>query len=141
MRYLCLDVGDERIGVAISDELGALARPLEVLRRASGPGSFQRLAELVHEYEVGMLVVGLPLLEDGTEGEQVRSTRAYVRGLRGHVDSPIVFWDERDSTKRAEEIMSINRRSRRRRQGGLDAVAAAVILQSYLDAQTGEGGA
>jgi putative Holliday junction resolvase len=140
MRYLALDVGDERIGVAISDELGALARPLEVLSRASGPGSFQHLAGIVYEYEVGAIVVGLPLLEDGSEGEQVRSTRAYVRGLRNHVDLPVVFWDERDSTNRAEEIMRVNR-SRRRRREGSDAVAAAVILQSYLDQRSAEGGA
>jgi putative Holliday junction resolvase len=140
MRYLALDVGDERIGVAISDELGALARPLEVLRRASGPGSFQHLAGIVREYEVGAIVVGLPLLEDGSEGEQVRSTHAYVRGLRKHVELPIVFWDERDSTNRAEEIMAVNR-SRRRRREGPDAVAAAVILQSYLDQQASEEGA
>jgi putative Holliday junction resolvase len=141
MRYLALDVGDERIGVAISDELGALARPLTVLRRESGPGSFRRLAALVSEHQVGAIVVGLPLLEDGSEGEQVRSTRAYVRGLRDHVELPVVFWDERDSTHRAEEIMSVNRRSKRRRQERLDAVAAAVILQSYLDARGSEGNA
>lgn len=133
VRYLALDVGDERIGVALSDEGGLLARPLEVVPRRPGPSSFLRIAEIIAQSGVGVVVVGLPLLPDGTEGKQVRSTRAYVRGLKAHIEVPVVYWDERGSTQRATEILVQNRRSERRRQRATDAVAAAVILQDYLE--------
>lgn len=137
MRYLALDVGDERIGVAVSDEGGALARPLETLRRVRGPASFLRLAELVAEYAVGAIVVGLPLLPGGGEGKQVQSARAYARGLEKHVQVPILFWDERDSTRRAQEALIAGGTGPHRRRQRIDAAAAAIILQDYLDEQTG----
>jgi len=146
---MALDVGDERIGVALSDQMGHLARPLEIIARRPGPSSFLRIAAIVADQGVGTIVVGLPLMPDGSEGEQVRSTRAYVDGLRQHVDVPIVMWDERLTTFRAREIiaeqdagrgargraMGDSRKARRRRHD--DAVAAAVILQEYLDAHSG----
>ena len=137
MRYLALDVGDERIGVAISDEGGTLARPMETLRRVRGPASFLRLAEIVAEYAVGTIVVGLPLLPNGEEGRQVQSTHAYVRGLETHVSVPIVYWDERFSTQRAQEALIEGGAGPRHRRQRLDAAAAAVILQDFLDEQTG----
>ena len=137
MRHLALDVGEERIGVAISDAKGYLARPLEIISRRPGPSSFLRIAEIVARNKVGLIVVGLPLLPDGSEGRQVRSTRAYVRGLEAHVDVPCAYWDERDSTRRAIQILVDNRSRRRRRRRVTDAVAAAVILQEYLDDVSG----
>ncbi len=137
MRHLALDVGDERIGVAISDQSGYLSRPLEVIPRRAGAASYARLQEIIAQHKVEMIVVGLPLLPDGREGQQARSVRAYVEGLRAHVAVPIVYWDERHSTQRAAEALRENRASRKRRQGAVDAVAAAVILQEYLDAQGG----
>ena len=137
MRCLGLDVGEERIGVAISDPGAFLARPLAVVERRPGPSSFLRIAQIVAGKGVELVVVGLPLLPDGTEGKQVRSTRAYVHGLERHVGLPIVYWDERYSTRRAREIMIENRTSRRRRERLEDAFAAAVILQDYLDEQSG----
>jgi len=103
---MALDVGDERIGVALSDQTGYLARPLEIIARRPGPSSFIRIAQIVAEQGVKTIVVGLPLMPDGSEGEQVRSTRAYVAGLTQHVDVPIVYWDERLTTFRAREIMA-----------------------------------
>ena len=138
MRYLALDVGDERIGVAISDEMGFLAHPLEVVRRSPGPSSFVHLAEIVAKEHVDLIVVGLPVLPDGSEGRQVRSTRAYVDGLNAYIEIPLVYWDERYSTNRASEIMIANRRKRKRRKTAIDAVAAAVILQEYLDSKSGD---
>jgi len=135
MRHLALDVGDERIGLAISDGLGLTARPLETIRRVSGPASFHRIARIVAEQDVDELVIGLPLLENGREGKQVASTRAYVAGLVKHVDLPIVYWDERYSSGDAQQIMIDNGRGRRRRRHSIDAVAAAVFLQQYLDEQ------
>lgn len=132
-RYLALDVGDERIGVAISDELGLLARPLGVLAREPGPGSYLRLAEIVAREGVERIIVGLPLLEGGATGKQVASMRAYVRGLVEHVRAPVVCWDERNSTARAREIVRESAKPGRPQRDDLDAVAAAVILQDYID--------
>ncbi len=132
-RYMALDVGDERIGVALSDELGMLARPLTVLARVAGPGSFLELAEIIDSKDVTRIIVGLPLREDRTPGKQVASTKAYVRGLREHVQVPIVYWDERYSTARAREIVRETSRRNRPARDDLDAVAAAVILQDYID--------
>lgn len=132
-RYLALDVGEERIGVAISDELGMLARPLTVLARVAGPSSFHELAEIIRREGVTRIVVGLPLREDRTAGKQVASTEAYVRGLSQHVQTPIVYWDERYSTDRARDILRETSRRNRPARDDLDAVAAAVILQDYID--------
>jgi putative Holliday junction resolvase len=137
VRLLALDVGDERIGVALSDERGQLARPLTVIVRRAGAASFRHIAALLDEHGVERIIVGLPLLPDGGEGRQVASTRAFVRGLERHVNVPIVFWDERDSTNEAREVMAANRPGARRRRRPEDAVAAAVILQRYLDEARG----
>ena len=148
MRFLALDVGEERIGVAVSDERGFLARPLEIIARKAGPASFQRVAALVAEYDVGLIVAGLPLLADGTEGKQARSTRAYIRGLGGHLAVAVVLWDERLSTQQARAILSEtagpsdlgdehrSHGTRKKQRRADDAVAAAVILQEYLNAQS-----
>ena len=137
-RLLALDVGDERTGVAISDEAGLLARPLEMIARKPGPGGFHRIAELVRQYDVRAIVVGLPLLPDGSEGKQVASTKAFVRGLSQHVSVPILWHDESDTTRRAREILADDGRPRKRRARLIDATAAAVLLQSYLDEQANQ---
>jgi putative holliday junction resolvase len=137
VRILALDVGDERIGVAISDQSGYLARPLEVLARSAGPASFARLVQLITSEQVSLLVVGLPLLADGSEGKQVQSVRAYMAGLVRHTACPFVYWDERYSSQQAAHILAENASRRRRRQRANDAVAAAIILQEYLDEQRG----
>jgi len=133
MRYLALDVGDARIGVAVSDAGAILARPLEVITRSRGAASFERIQALVDEYGVSTIVVGWPFLPNGSEGEQVRSTAAYLDGLRRHVSGPIIRYDERDTTNQAADLARASARSRRRRAKQLDAMAAAVILQSFLD--------
>ncbi|MFH1085890.1 MAG: Holliday junction resolvase RuvX [Chloroflexota bacterium] len=136
-RCLALDVGDERIGVAVSDAGGRIAQPLVVIRRVAGSASMQRVAQLVAEYGVERVVVGLPLLRDGSEGKQAASVRAYLRGLAAFVAAPVELYDERDSTTRAEEILRASPGGRARALRRLDAVAAAVILQDYLDEVAG----
>lgn len=133
MRYLALDVGDERIGIAVSDATGLLARPLAVILRRPGPGSFRQIIELAVAHGVEAIVVGLPLLPGGEEGKQAASVRAYVQGLREHISLPIFFQDERNTTREAEEIMAEVGHSSRRRRRLQDAVAAAVILQAFLN--------
>jgi putative Holliday junction resolvase len=132
-RYLALDVGNERIGLAISDERGQLARPLEVIARLSGHASFEYISDLVSRQAIEVVIVGWPLLADGAEGAQVRSTAAYVRGLAKYIAKPIVHCDERNSTIEANGILASDGLSRRRVRRNRDAVSAAVILQHYLD--------
>ena len=143
MRVLALDVGERRIGVAVSDPSGTIARPLQAVTRASRKEDFAAIAALVAEYDAGLVVVGRPLSLDGTEGPQARRIARYTAALANHLDVPVVAWDERYSTVSAQEILRAHSRSRARRpdrrarqdRGRVDAVAAAVILQSYLDSQ------
>ncbi len=139
-RLLALDVGERRIGVAVSDESGLLATPLTVIRRASKAEDFSRIAALVREQAVGGLVVGHPLNDDGSAGPQARRIERYAAALADALraeglDLPLTFWDESLSTQRAQEAMIAAGQRARKRQRRLDAVAAAVILQDYLDEQ------
>jgi putative Holliday junction resolvase len=133
-RILALDVGSVRIGVALSDPMGIIAQPLEVIDRRRGQ-ALARIAELVASYEVSGVVVGKPLTLRGEAGLAVEAIDAFVAELSEAVEVPITWWDERLSTAQAERAMiagGVRRGDRRQR---IDKVAAALILQSYLDAQ------
>jgi len=137
-RVLALDVGERRVGVAISDPTGVLARPLQTLVRASREEDFAAIAALVAEYGVGLVVVGQPLSLNGTIGPQARRVARYAQALAAHLPVPVVSWDERYSSVVADEMMRRSHGKRRRgirAKGDIDAVAAAVILQSYLDSR------
>jgi putative Holliday junction resolvase len=139
MKILALDVGDRRIGVAVSDETGLIAMPLSVVRRASKAEDFAKIARLVGEQGVDGLIVGHPLNDDGSAGPQAmrieRYASALAEALRTEgVDLPLILWDEHMSTRRAQEMMIAAGRKARDRRARIDAVAAAVILQDYLDA-------
>lgn len=133
-RLLALDVGERRIGVAVSDPTGIVARPLTTIVRASRKKDFKNIARLVEENQVGKVVVGLPLSLDGTEGPQAQQIRRYGERLAQTLSVPILFWDERYSTVTAKELLK-DRGKRRSAREDIDAVAAAVFLQSFLDAQ------
>ena len=135
-KLLALDLGMTRIGVAVCDPLGLAARPLEVIVRRSRREDFDRLAVLVEAEQVSAVVCGLPLNMDGSEGPQAATTRKWAERL-GHAlrtllgaPIPIIFWDERLSSYVADEILAATGI-----KVGQDAAAAAVILQSYLDAR------
>ncbi len=138
-KLLALDVGEARIGVATCDGLGLTVRPLAVIARKSRHEDFDRIASLIrNEGGVDAILCGLPLNMDGSEGPQAQTTRRWagrlVRALQ-HIfgqSPPLIFWDERLSSFAADEILATDRRYAKI---GQDAVAAAVILQSYLDAQ------
>lgn len=134
-RILCLDVGDRRIGVAVGDVDSRLARPLTVIRRIGGRPDLEAVARLAREEGVERVVVGLPRSLDGTLGPQARKVQAFVAALRRFVAVPIEMWDERFSTVEAERLMAeIGVRAEKRR-ARVDAIAAAVVLQSYLDSR------
>jgi putative holliday junction resolvase len=136
-RILGLDVGEKRLGVALSDPMQVVARPLAVIRRGARTEDYATLGRLIQEHQVVQIVCGYPLSLDGTEGPQGRRVRRYAEALQEALSVPVVLWNESYSTVEAEEVMQITqpRLSPRRRRGWIDAVAAAVILQSYLAAR------
>lgn len=139
MRTLGLDMGERRVGVAISDPTGTVARPLQTLLRGSREEDCSAITTIVAGHGVGLVVVGQPLSLDGTEGPQARRVARYAEELAACLPVPVVSWDERFTTVAAEDILRQSRRKkeirRARAEGQVDAIAAAVILQSYLDSQ------
>lgn len=140
MRLLALDVGDRRVGVAVSDAAGLIATPLAVLRRTSKVKDFSKLASLLREQGAEKLVVGHPLNADGSAGPQARRVERYVAAMSEALEAeglsvPIILWNEHGSTQRAQELMIDAGRSAKNRRQRIDAAAAAVILQDYLDEQ------
>ena len=138
-RILALDLGEKRIGIAISDETRMIARSLEVMERRSRLADFERISQIVDEQGVSLLIVGLPLLASGEEGEKAAWVRDYTLDLQRNLGLAVHFWDESFTTVQAEASLrdrGVHGRHRRRR---VDAVAAAFILQSYLDSQPTSG--
>jgi len=134
-RILALDVGERRIGVAISDPTQTLARSFLVLERKNDEEAIGRLAALAREQDVERVVVGDPLSLRGDVGMQAERVRRFARDLEQMVEVPVELWDERFSSVDAERILRGQGVRGRRRRQRVDATAAAVILQSYLDAK------
>jgi len=133
---LGIDAGERRVGVAVSDALRLLATPLCVLDRARGLAPvLDALTELTRREGIDRMIVGLPLNADGSHGQQARRAEDFARVAARVVGVPVDLWDERLSTQEAEAIVRAQGRSTRRvrQRGQLDAIAAAVILQDYLD--------
>lgn len=130
-RTLGIDYGRVRIGVALSDGLGLAAHPYEMIETGSDVGS--RLAGLVEEHDVVRVVVGLPCSLDGSEGETAVDARRFAEGLRDLLEVEVVMYDERLTTRIAEGVLLEARVSRSGRRRVIDKVAAAVMLQGYLD--------
>ena len=131
MRALGLDVGDRRIGLALSDPTGLLASPYGVVER--GPSDIADILRVAEENEVSEIVVGLPLSMSGASGAQAGKVRAFIRDMKSETDLPIRTVDERLSTVQAEGMLRQSGRRRQRDRGQLDSAAAAVILQAHLD--------
>jgi len=129
-----LDFGERRIGVAVSDPGGQIARPLLVIERSSRRDDMARIAELVRSRRAQKVIVGLPLNLNGSLGPAARRARRFGSALGRELDLPIALWDERLTTVEAERALLASDRSRQRRKEVRDAVAASLILQSYLDA-------
>lgn len=141
MRALGVDPGERRIGLAVSDEDGVLAMPLKTLERAGDvSGAAEAVAREARDASVERIVVGLPVKLDGTEGPAARRARALGRAIARHAEAPMTFWDERLTTAQAERALSeIDVRGAHRRRV-VDQSAAALLLQSYLDAHARSAG-
>ena len=135
MRIAALDVGDARIGIAVSDELGLTVRGLGMIRRVGGQRDLDALRRVLEPVGPERLVVGLPLNMDGTEGPRARKTRAFGERVGAHLGLPIEFWDERLTTVEADQMLRDAKVNWRRRKGLVDEAAATVILRDYLAAR------
>ncbi len=140
MKLLALDVGDRRVGVAVSDSTGQIATPLTVIRRRSKAEDFGKIVRLMREQGVEGLVIGLPLNADGSAGPQAQRVASYAAALTDalvleQLRVNLILWDEHGSTQRAQALMIDAGQSAKKRRQRIDAAAAAVILQDYLDEQ------
>jgi len=135
-RIMALDVGEVRIGVAVSDPLGIIAQPYSVIAASSPEGDVDAVRNLVAETAAVRIVVGLPLNLEGQPGPQAQKVLAFVERLRAAVDVEVVTQDERYSTAAAQRVLRQAGVKRKKRKKVVDKVAAQHILQIYLDRQT-----
>lgn len=132
-RILALDLGEKRIGVAVSDVTRTIAQPLTVIKRTSRKADFESIAQLVKEQQANMLLVGLPLLLDGSVGDKAAWVKDYSAELQASLGLPLEYWDESFTTVQAEASLKARGKKWRKTRDQVDAVAASFILQSYLD--------
>jgi putative holliday junction resolvase len=132
-RILGLDLGTKTVGLATADVTGKIATPRETIARTKFTADAKLLVDFAARENIGLLVVGLPLNMDGSEGPRAQATRAFVRNLAKLSTLPCVFWDERLSTVAVNRVMLEADLSRAKRAENVDKLAAAYILQSFLD--------
>jgi putative Holliday junction resolvase len=135
MRSLGLDVGDRRIGVAMSDPSGIVASPLTIIERQNDIIDIETIVDIVRRNEVGHIIVGLPLAADGGVGMQAEKVNDFVSKLKASIDIPLQFRDESFSTDSARKLMLQTKSKKARRNTRDDAIAAAYILQHFLEEQ------
>lgn len=129
-----LDVGEKTIGIALSDELGITAQPYQTLKRRGDTQDLRAIRSILDERGVSAVIVGLPKNMDGTLGGQARRVAAFAEKIEAALHIPVVHWDERLSTVAAERVLIQADVSRAKRKKHVDKLAAALILQGYLDA-------
>jgi putative Holliday junction resolvase len=133
MRILGLDYGRKRIGVAICDEMGVVARSLLAIERKTIEKDMAAIQRLAEEFDVEKVVIGYPLTLDGKEGIQCERVSKFAEMIEERLSLPVVKWDESLSTKEAEDILIEADTGRKKRRKRVDKLAAAIILQRYLD--------
>ena len=133
MKIIALDIGTVRIGVATSDILEIIASSYEVYKRKNNSEDVKHIAELVSNLNAGEVVIGLPLKMDGSEGQSVEMAKGFGEELAKLVNVPILYQDERLSTVTAQKILIESGMRREKRKNKVDALAATIILQTYLD--------
>ena len=131
-RWLALDLGHVRIGVALSDTLGMTAQPLTVLKSVGTQKDIITIGGLVNEHEVSQVVVGLPINMDGTESNQTKKIREFTYKLSNRLNVPVFFIDERLTSRQAERMMTDSGVTAKKQRGKVDQIAAALLLQSAL---------
>jgi len=136
-RILALDMGDRRIGIAVSDLLGITAQGLEVIDKKQTPDWLHRLDTLIQQYEVKKIVIGFPRNMDGSIGPKGEASQKVAELIRERYALPVSLWDERLSTAAAQRSLIKADMSRKKRKQVVDQVAASWILQGYLDANRG----
>jgi putative Holliday junction resolvase len=133
MRIMGLDMGSHTIGLAISDESGMIAQSLETIKRRSTEEDFKEISRVIDQFKVEKIVVGLPKNMNGTLGKQAEMVLEWVEALKKRISLPVVTWDERLTTVGATKILLEADLSRKKRKKVIDQVAAALILQGFLD--------
>ena len=134
---MALDLGEKRIGVAVSDETYLIARSYAVLNRSSRLADFEKIGRIVDREGITLVIVGLPLTLSGNEGTKAAWARDYGAGLAAALEIEVCFWDESFSTVDAQASLQARGQNAKKQREWIDAVAAAFILQSYLDANRG----
>jgi len=139
MRILAIDYGDRHIGLAVSDQLGLTAQPVGTYRLSAIPRENTRyFLDLVQQYDVREIVIGFPLRMDGSAGSRAEKTREFAAWLEKAVDRPIIFWDERLTTREAiQSLRQQNVRSKKNKSYE-DQVSAVIILAAYLESRRPE---
>ncbi|MCO5052361.1 MAG: Holliday junction resolvase RuvX [Verrucomicrobiae bacterium] len=133
MRILGLDHGTRRIGVALSDEMRLIAQPLEYIPSEPFAEFVERLGKILREQNVELVVIGLPRNMDGSYGPAAEKVREFVQALAAKINVPIKLWDERLTTVQAQRVLIQGGTRRQQRKQKVDQIAAAILLQSYLD--------
>lgn len=136
MRILALDHGTKRIGVALSDDLKMIAQPLEFIEAEPFADFLVRLKELIRTKEVELILVGMPRNMDGSYGEAASKVREFVAVLKETITVPLRLWDERLTSTQANRLLIAGNVRRGDRKEKVDKMAAAILLQSYLDSLT-----
>lgn len=135
MKILCIDPGEKNIGVALSDPTGSIANPLTVIKHKSRAIDAASLCQIAVENNVGLIVVGQAIDNEGIPTYSGRKAVRLAASIRKHTEIPVTLWDESHSTKAAQKSRIKLGVSRKKRSGHMDDLAAAVILQSFLDDQ------
>ena len=128
-----LDIGDKRIGVALSDPDGILASPLTIINRREERLDIEAITNIVNQHQVKQIIIGLPRSMDGSIGKQAEKVQAFTQRLCQYTEVPVEFRDERLSTVSAKRLMQAVNTKKTRKKARYDAIAAAIILQDYLD--------
>ena len=132
-RILALDVGQKRIGVAVSDPLGITAQGAGVITRKNIEDDINEVKKYIDEYRAESIVVGMPINMDGTKGESAKKVSEFVETVSSRLSIPVVTYDERLSTKESEKFLISSDVSRKKRKSVIDKIAAQLILESYLE--------
>lgn len=133
MRIMGLDIGSHTIGVAISDELGITAQGLKTIIRKSKEEDFEEISNIISQFEIGKIVVGLPRNMNGSLGKQAEMVLQWIKNLKEKIHLPMVTWDERLSTVEASRVLLEADVSRKKRKKAIDKLAAVIILQAYMN--------